>query len=100
MEELWNLNFVLLERIVQEYFSARLNTVKAEKPYLQTFGAYGIGREPRLSLSQLAVDGTCEPWGCKFTVTVPEMIFRGIIEIIPCTAKAVESIKAVPEWKA
>lgn len=56
--------------------------------------------EGAASLSQLAVDGTCAPWGCKFTVVVPEMIVRGIIEIIPCTAKAVESIMAVPEWKA
>lgn len=56
--------------------------------------------EGAASLSQLAVDGTCAPWGCKFTVTVPEMIVRGIIEIIPCTSKAVDSIMAVPEWKA
>ncbi len=43
--------FCIIRADVQEYFSARLNTVKAEKPYLQTFGVYGIGREPRLSLS-------------------------------------------------
>ena len=51
------------------------------------------------SLSQLAVDGTCTPKDCKFSVTVPEMTVLGVIEVIPCTEKACESIKAVKEWK-
>lgn len=51
------------------------------------------------SLSQLAVDGTKAPNECKFTVTVPEMMILGVIEIIPCSGKAVESILAVKEWK-
>ena len=52
------------------------------------------------SLSQLAMDGVSKPRNCKFTVTVPEMTVLGVIEIIPCTDKAVESIKAVPIWRA
>lgn len=52
------------------------------------------------SLSQLAVDGTSRPENCKFTVTVPEMTILGVIEIIPCTGKAVASIEGVEEWKA
>jgi hypothetical protein len=51
------------------------------------------------SLSQLAVDGTNNPRECKFTVTVPEIIITGVIEIIPCTDKAIESIEGVKEWK-
>ena len=51
------------------------------------------------SLSQLAVDGTAKPHECKFTVTVESMTILGVIEIIPCTDKATESIKAVCEWK-
>lgn len=51
------------------------------------------------SLSQLAVDGTNAPDDCKFTVTVPEMTILGVIEIIPCSDKAAESILAVKEWK-
>lgn len=50
------------------------------------------------SLSQLAVDGVSKPKDCKFTVTVERMTVLGVIEIIPCTDKAVECIKAVPEW--
>ena len=55
--------------------------------------------EGAASLSQMAVDGVSRPGGCKFTVTVPEMVILGVIEIIPCSEKAEESIKAVKEWK-
>lgn len=51
------------------------------------------------SLSQLAVNGTTAPNSCKFTVVVPEMIILGVIEIIPCTERAIASIEGVKEWK-
>ena len=51
------------------------------------------------SLSQLAVDGTSKPDNCKFTVTVPEITILGVIEIIPCSDKAVSSIMGVKEWR-
>ena len=51
------------------------------------------------SLSQLATDGVTAPRKCKFTVTVPEMTVLGVIEIIPCTKAAVESIDGVAEWR-
>lgn len=51
------------------------------------------------SLSQLAVDGVAKPEECKFTVYVPEMTILGIIEIIPCTDKAIASIEGVKEWR-
>lgn len=51
------------------------------------------------SLSQLAVDGTVKPGNCKFTVTVPEITILGVIEITPCTDKAIKSIEGVTEWK-
>lgn len=51
------------------------------------------------SLSQLAVHGTVLPDKCKFTVTVPEIAILGVIEIIPCTDKAINSIEGVDEWK-
>lgn len=52
------------------------------------------------SISQLAVSGTSNPRGCKFTVTVSEITILDVIEIIPCTEAAEANIKAVPEWKA
>ena len=51
------------------------------------------------SISQLAVDGVSNPDRCKFTVTVDEIEILDAIEIIPCTAKAIESIEGVIEWK-
>lgn len=51
------------------------------------------------SLSQLAVDGPKKPRHCKFTVTVPEMTVLGAIEILPCSARAEQSILEVQEWK-
>lgn len=51
------------------------------------------------SISQLAVDGTSNPGGCRFTVTVDEIEILDAIEIIPCTKKAIKIIERVNEWK-
>lgn len=51
------------------------------------------------SLSQLAQEGVKRPGNCRFTVTVPSMVVFGVIEIIPCTAAAIESINGVKAWK-
>ena len=51
------------------------------------------------SISQLAVDGTTKPRGCKFTVPVQEIALLEAIEVIPCTEKAEASIRGVAEWK-
>lgn len=51
------------------------------------------------SLSELAMSGVKRS-GSMFSVTVPEMVVAGAIEIIPCTDKAVESINNVPVWTA
>jgi hypothetical protein len=52
------------------------------------------------SLSQLAVDGTSNPSGCKFPVAVPEVTLLGVIEILPLSDKAKASIDSVPVWKS
>jgi len=51
------------------------------------------------SISQIAKDGVKSPRSCKFTVTVDQIAILDAIEIIPTTADAEASIKAVPEWK-
>ena len=51
------------------------------------------------SISQLAVDGTSNPVGCKFTVTVDEIEILDAIEIIPCTDTAIKILEGVREWK-
>lgn len=50
------------------------------------------------ALEQLAIDGTSKPKECKFTVTVDEIVVLGVIEILPCTDKAMKSIDGVPAW--
>jgi len=51
------------------------------------------------SLSQLAMEGTSDPTGCKFPMEVAEITLTEAIEIIPCTEKAEKSIKEVWIWK-
>ena len=50
------------------------------------------------SLSQLALDGTSKPKNCKFPAAVPQVLLTEVIEIIPASEKAINSIAAVPVW--
>lgn len=51
------------------------------------------------SLSQLAMEGTSDPAGCKFPCEVSRVELLQAVEILDVTDKAKESIKAVPVWK-
>lgn len=51
------------------------------------------------SLSQMAVDGVSKPENCKFPCAVEEIQVSGVIEVIPCTLKAQQSILGVAIWK-
>lgn len=51
------------------------------------------------SLSQLATDGTSKPNNCKFPCEVETVILTEVIEIIPITEKAKESIESVEVWE-
>jgi hypothetical protein len=51
------------------------------------------------SLSQLAVDGVSKPDECKFPCEVASITLTQAIEIIPCTKKAMDSIRNVKIWK-
>ena len=55
--------------------------------------------EGAASISQLAIDGTNKPGGCKFPAPVKEITILDAIEIIHCTENAEASIKAGREWK-
>ncbi len=50
------------------------------------------------SLSQLAVEGTKNPNDCKFPIAMPSQEVTGILEVIPVTDAAKNSIDAVPIW--
>ena len=51
------------------------------------------------SLSQLASEGVKAPDNCKFTVTVDSIVIFNVIEIIPATDTAQQSIEGVRIWK-
>jgi len=50
------------------------------------------------TLSQLAMEGTSKPENCKFPLPVDEVILTELIELLPCTKKAENSIKSVKVW--
>lgn len=56
--------------------------------------------EGAASLSQLATEGVSKPETCKFPCEVPEITLLQTIEIIPCTKKAIRSIKGVKIWES
>ena len=51
------------------------------------------------TLLQLAAEGTKAASNSKFTMTVDSLEILDAIELIPCTAEAIESIEGVKEWK-
>lgn len=51
------------------------------------------------TLSQLAMEGISKPENCKFPCEVTKIELLGTIERIPCTEKAIKSIKGVAIWK-
>lgn len=50
------------------------------------------------SLSQLATEWTSKPQNCKFPCEVDEVELTEIIEVLPITSKAQESIASVKVW--
>lgn len=55
--------------------------------------------EGAASLSQLAMQGTSKPEGCRFPCEVTEVTLTEAIEIIPCTEQARQSIAEVEVWE-
>ena len=49
-------------------------------------------------LCDLATNGTSNPDECKFPCEVDKVILTEVIEIIPITKKAIESLKSVDIW--
>lgn len=51
-------------------------------------------------LSQLAMEGTKDPDGCRFPCEVEQVDVLDVVEILYCTEQAKESIKGVKVWQA
>ena len=52
------------------------------------------------SLSQLAMEGSSNPSGCKFPPVVLNQEILGVIEVLQTTEKAQISIEGTPVWRA
>ena len=52
------------------------------------------------TLSQLAMEGTKDPYKCKFPRSVKTVLLTEAIEIIPCTEQAKISIEGVKIWES
>jgi hypothetical protein len=52
------------------------------------------------SLSQLSIDGVKKPENCKFPEAVPQVHLTEVIEVLPLSDKAKESIDGVAIWRA
>lgn len=52
------------------------------------------------SLSELAVRGVSKPKECKIPVAIPKHILTEVIEIIPLSSKAYDTLESVPLWTA
>lgn len=50
------------------------------------------------SLSELSQQGTKSPANCKFPQEVPSILLTEVIEVIPASKKAKDSIDAVKVW--
>ena len=54
------------------------------------------------SLSQLAFEGSSKEKDCKFSVVLteePGVYLPQVIEVLPCTEKAITNIESIKEWK-
>lgn len=78
------------EEIKREQFSTEAELIKCRCLWYW---------EGAASLLQLAAEGVTKPKDCKFTMSVERLTVLGIIEVIPCTQKAIDSINSVREWK-
>lgn len=48
---------------------------------------------------QIASEGVKNPEKCKFTLAVDNIAIMDVIELIPCTEKAIFNLNNVPVWK-
>lgn len=50
------------------------------------------------TLSEMSQNGVSDPDNCKFSVTIPEIELTEAIEILPCTERAMNNLKAVKAY--
>ena len=94
-------NYVIVRTVNAGVFAGTLECFNADKATMRLNQARRLWYwEGAASLSQLSQEGVKKPESCKFPMEVPTITLLGVIEVIPCSKIAQESIAAVPIWKA
>jgi hypothetical protein len=92
------LNYVLVRTYSAGVFAGYLKSKKGKEVILHKARRIYFWKGAA-TLSQLAMEGSSCPSGCKFPQEVDEIILTEAIEIISVTPKAQLSIASVPVWK-
>jgi hypothetical protein len=97
-KELKGLKYVIIRTYSAGVFAGYLKEIKGKEATVLTARRlwYWDGAS---SLSQLSVDGVSKPQNCKFPIEVPEVFLTEVIEVLPCSKKAQESIASVKVWE-
>jgi len=93
-----NLPYVIVRTYSAGVFAGYLKSRKGKEALL--LNARRIWKwSGAASLSQLSVDGTSKPSECKFPCEVAQIELTEVIEVLPVTEKAFNSIKGVAVWE-
>lgn len=92
-----NNDYVIVRTYSAGVFAGTLKTRKGKEVILRNARRLWYW-DGAASLSQLSVDGVSKPENCKFPCEVSEITLLEVIEILPVTKKARESIAGVPVW--
>ena len=93
-----NMAYVIARTYSAGVFAGYLKSRKGKEVVLQNARRIWYWKGAA-SLSQLAREGTKNPSECKFPCAVEEVILTEVIEILPCTVMAKESIEGVYIWE-
>ena len=89
--------YVIVRTYSAGVFAGELESRKAQEVVLRNARRLWYW-DGAASLSQLAMEGTKNPSGCKFPCEVNRVELLQVIEILDVTPKAEKSIKEVPIW--
>ena len=92
------LKYVIVRTYMAGVFSGELESRKGDEVVL--LNARRLWHwSGAATLSQMAMEGTSDPSGCKFPCAVSRVTLLGVIEILDTNLAARHSIEGVPVWR-
>lgn len=93
--------YVMIRTYAAGVFAGTLDEISEDGRIVKAINARRIWSwEGAASLSELATLGTLKPKECKLPMEVPFVILIEVIEILPISKEAKETIDMVPIWSA